>query len=640
MPANYLIQLTEGDYTANYTIYYNSVDTSNIATLLGTNLPAEGISLDELLAGVSIDIPGTADMIIIVGDGFCDNSIEFQVVPTEIPPPPPSLCMTFITDGSLNSWQFEPNSSQNDKTKWEYTLNNKMYTIVWNPFVVPNRWEMKFIDTVIFVSTNDSFIPDSNWTIQGFTTQFDTITNLKVIQGTCPLVEPLETEIKLDPNICKNLSKCTGMLTVINTVGGTPPYSYSLDGSTPTTNIIFDAVCPGNHVLTTIDSSGVETTNTFSIGEGQIPVTYTLDIDYNNVVNVNSDSTYTETVEWVITPNPALTAGAQLTFNLLIDVTQTSSLPGAGYIQDINLVYFNNVEINTTSNTTSTITTPRTDGCSSFDKTIVSEKKIYTITMREGDTLSGSGKSVLYIPFGYGQSVNGCTTKLEQKFDVNVSNMKTQSQCSTVENPPRITILNNSFVPGYNIETSLCDEGYCKTNCCLYYGVPNINVGSDFVYAPCNSDFVGSSVLYVPTYFCHNGANENNIPITIGNGTYEIVGCCPNIPNPTVKFDFNLCSPNLTAKIDIEVETNYINYEVENSLPNLCSITQTLSGIAGAVFRMDFFSVENGEYGFYVEVYDGPILLYYKSIENGQDEQFRYNLDIGHDYTVRIYDKI
>jgi hypothetical protein len=635
MPANYLIQLTEGDYTANYTIYYNSVDTSNIATLLGTNLPAEGISLDELLAGVSIDIPGTSDTIIIVGDGYCDNSIEFQVVPTETPPPPPSLCMTFITDGSLNSWQFEPNSVQNDKTKWEYTLNNKIYTITWNPFVVPNRWEMKFIDTVIFVSTNNTSIPDSGWTIEGFTTQYDTIINLKVIQGTCPLVEPLETEIKSDTNLCKNLSRCTGILTVVNTVGGTPPYSYSLDGSTPTTNILFDSVCSGNHELTTIDSNGVETTNTFTIGEGQIPTTYTLDIDYNNVVNVNSDTTYTETVEWVITPSPALTVGTQLTFDLLIDVTQTSSLPGVGYIQDINMVYFNNVEINTTSNTTNTITTPRTDGCSSFDKTIVSEKKVYRVTMREGDTLSGSGKSVLYIPFGYGQSINGCTTKLEQKFDVNVSNMTTQSQCSTVENPPRTTILNNSFVPGYNIETSLCDEGYCETNCCLYYAEVPDSDPSDFVFVSC-TDVYFTGTLVGSSYFCHNNTFGNIV--VEPDVSLSLIGCCPVIPDPKVTFEYNLCGPNIDATIGYQIGSNPpVNYVISNSIPSLCNIVESNNYPSGSQVIIDI-SVINQTKGFFVEFYDGPILIDYVNILSGEGKIYELNLSIGHDYLIKIYD--
>jgi hypothetical protein len=633
MPANYLIQLTEGDYTANYTIYYNSVDSSNIATLLGTNLPAEGISLDELLSGVSIDIPGTSNTIIIVGDGYCDNSIEFQVVPTETPPPPPSLCMTFITDGDLNSWKFEPNSSQNDKTKWEYTLNNNIYTITWNPFVIPNRWEMMFIDTVIFVSTNDSFIPDSGWTIEGFTTQYNTITNLKVIQGTCPLVEPLETEIKADTNLCKNLSKCTGILTVVNTVGGTPPYSYSLDGSTPTTNIIFDAVCPGNHELTTIDSNGVETTNTVSIGEGQIPTTYTLDIDYNNVVNVNSDTTYTENVNWVITPSPALTAGTQLTFDLVLDVIQTSNLPGVGYIQDINSVYFNDVEINTTSNTTNTTTTPRTDGCSSFDKTIVSEKKVYRVTMREGDTLSGSGKSVLYIPFGYGQSINGCITKLEQTFDVSVENMTTQSQCSTIETLLKTTILNNSFVPGYNIQISGCDATYCEENCCLYYGISQSNA-ADFVYYPCDGISVGSSVLYTPTYFCSNNTYGG---IIIENGEYSIVGCCPNIPEPSVTIQYNLCSQNLDATIDIQIGiSSPIQYNIIDSVPYLCSTTQTINSSSGSQLIVTT-DVINQEDGFYIEVYDGPILIYTNNVTSGQIT-FRSNLSVGHDYLIKIYD--
>jgi hypothetical protein len=633
MSANYLIKLTEGDYTASYTIYFNSVNSSNIATLLGSNLPAEGLTLDEMLSGVSIDIPGTANAIIVFGDGYCANSIEFQVTPTEQPPPPPLLCMTFITDGVLNSWQFEPVTTQNDKTKWQYTLDGNIYSIAWNPFVVPNRWEMKFIDTVIFVTTNSSNIPDSGWIIEGYTTEYDTIANLKVIQGECPLVEPLETEINADTNLCNDPSRCSGILTVLNTVGGTPPYTYSIDDSTPTTTTLFDSVCPGDHILTTIDSIGVETTNSFNIGTGQIPVTYSLEVEYFNTTTTNNSTTNVETTEWVITPVPALTAGATLTFDLIIETKQTVNLPGIGFIQDFSSVYFNNVEVTNFTTTSSSLTTPRTDGCSTFNKTIETERKKITLTMRQGDTLSGTGESILYIPVGYGQNVNNCITKLEQDVTLSFLNFTSQAPCSTIQVPPTTNVLSNSLVPGYNIDNRLCDTTYCATNCCLYYAVPTPGPVNDFIFFDCNGNF-GGGILTTPTYFCHNNTFGQILVVT---GQYSLVGCCDNIAQPKINVEYNLCSQGLTAQIDVSTINGSINQSITNSSPYLCNTRQTIDATAGGYLNINidvFNQVEN----VYLEVYDGPILIHTSNTTNDSQIGFTINMSVGREYTIKIYD--
>jgi hypothetical protein len=635
MPANYLIRLTEGDYTATYTIYYGSVDSSNIATLLGSNLPAEGLTLDEMLTSVSIAVPGTADSIIVVGEGYCANSIEFQITPTEQPPPPPPLCMTFITDGVLNSWQFQPVSSQNDKTKWEFTIDNKVYTIAWNPFVVPNRWDMKFVDNVIFVTTNNSEIPDSGWTIEGFTTQYDDIIGLKVIQGQCPTVEPLITEVQADTNLCRNLTRCTGVLTVLNTVGGTPPYTYSLDDSTPTTSVIIDDICPGNHVLTTIDSIGVETTNNFTIGTGQEPITYSLDIDFENVTNVNTSTTNTETTTWTITPIPALTAGARLTFDLILETKQTLSLPGVGFMQDFNSVFLNNVELTNFTTSTTTTTVPRTDGCSNFNKTTVSEKRKYTITLTENDTLSGTGESILYIPIGYGQNVNNCITKLEQDVILSVSNFTTLSPCSTTEVPPTTNILSNSLIPGYNLINRLCDATYCQTNCCLYFAEAQSGSQSDFVFVSCSGVYT-TQTLIGSSYFCH----DNSIyPIIVqSNVNLSIIGCCPDIPEPTVNFEYNLCGPNLDFDIFYGIGNSPSVYHyISNSQPSFCSVIEQNRNPAGSRVIINI-RVTNQTKGFYIELYDGPILIEYVSLLSGQGWDYDFNTSVGRDYRVKIYD--
>ena len=443
MNANYSIQLTEGDYTATYTIYYNSVSASNIATLLTSNLPADGLSLTTMLSGVNISVPGTANLIIVVGDGYCANSIEFQIVPIQTPVPPPDLCLSFIGDGILYSWQFTPNSTQNNKTKWESIQNGTTYTMYWNPFVVPNVWQVEVETKLVFISTNTTDIPDSSWTVQG-SGSYGPITNLNVIQGTCPDIEPITTKSRAENNLCSD-GTCTGIITVLTTLGGTPPYQYSLDNSAPTSSTIFSNVCPGQHDLETIDSNGLTNTTQITIQQGQIPTTYSLDINYSNVNVLSSVDTDIKKVEWAITTNPALPVGASVLFELILDSTQTISAPGTGVITIDEKTYLNNV-LQTPLTNENTSTSNRTDGCSAFQKSKKTQASSYYITLTSSSVLTGTTVSTLNIPTNSGSQSNGCVTKLEQSLTITINNFKFLGTCSNTNTPRPNTILDNQLL--------------------------------------------------------------------------------------------------------------------------------------------------------------------------------------------------
>jgi len=460
MNANYSIQLTEGDYTATYTIYYNSVSASNIATLLTSNLPADGINLTTMLAGVNISVPGTANLIIVVGDGYCANSIEFQIVPIQTPVPPPDLCLSFIGDGILYSWQFTPNSTQNNKTKWESTQNGTTYTIFWNPFVVPNVWQVEIEPTLIFTSTNTTDIPDSSWTVQG-SGSYGPITNLNVIQGICPDVEPITTKTNAENNLCADGTSCTGIITVLSTVGGTPPYQYSLDNSNPTPSTIFSNVCPGQHDLETIDSNGLTNTTQITIQQGQIPTTYSLDINQNNISVLSSVDTDIKKVEWTITTNPVLPVGASVSFELILDSTQIISAPGTGVITIDEKTYLNNV-LQTPLTNQNTSTSNRTDGCSAFQKSTTVQANSYYITLTSSSVLTGTTVSTLNIPTNSGSLSNGCVTKLEQSLKITINNFKFLGTCSSTNTPKPINILQNQLLYVENSFSWRKDEYYCE----------------------------------------------------------------------------------------------------------------------------------------------------------------------------------
>jgi hypothetical protein len=479
MNANYVVQILEGDYTATYTIYYDSVDSSNIATLLGSNLPAEGISLTDMLVGVRISIPGSSSLVLLVGDGYCKSTAEFSVTPIEPPVTAPDLCMRFITDNVLNSWLFTPNSTENGKTKWQTTQNNKTYSIIWNPLVSPNRWEMQFETSVKFISTNTSDIPTSSWSIQGFSDVYDSVSNLNVLEGICPTVEPLNTDVIAESNICAGSTSCSGIITIVDTVGGTPPYSYQLDNLSETTTTIFENVCAGIHTVTTTDSNGLTTSDQVTIDRGITPVTYTLSIEKTNRVITNTIDRNVERSDWKITIVPELVAGSSVSFDLVSRTTQTVSKPGTGNFNYINNVYLDSVFQTPSSEQTITSTILRDAPCQTFNNEITNIEKVYSIVMTQGTTLSGFSVSELIIPQGSAQSINGCVTVIEQGIRYEYRDARFLGPCSNFDTPKGNSVIGNTLTATV---VDCCPDGYVQVGdiCELTTDVINGPLGTSF----------------------------------------------------------------------------------------------------------------------------------------------------------------
>jgi hypothetical protein len=460
MNANYVVQILQGDYTATYTIYFDSVDVSNIATLLGSNLPAEGISLNDMLIGVRISVPGSATSVILVGDGFCESSETFSITPIIPPVTAPDLCMRFNADNVLYSWQFTPNSTQNGKTKWETSQNGRTYTIGWNPLVSPNRWEMQFEPLVKFISINTSEVPTSSWSVQGFSDNFDSISNLNVLEGTCPTVEPLNTDVIADSNICEGSTTCSGIITVVDTVGGTPPYTYKLDNLSETTTTIFENVCPGIHTITTTDSDGIITTDQVTIDRGINPVQYVLSLELTRQTITDTINRKVVRADWNYKITPELPVGSSISFELTSNIRQDILRPGSGNFNYINNIYLDGILISPNIENTQTSTLQRNSPCEAFSQEITEIYKTHNITMTQGTTLSGFSLSEMIIPERVGQNVNGCITQLKQQITFKYLNLKFLGPCSTVKSiKPEDTILSNTLEATV---INCCPDGYIQ----------------------------------------------------------------------------------------------------------------------------------------------------------------------------------
>lgn len=93
MALNYTVTLTGGTDNGTYTIYYDQVDPSNIATIYGSSTPATNLTLSQVQNGVIVTIPTGTGLIIFVNDNpnfatdCSTNQVIFNIVPDATPPP-------------------------------------------------------------------------------------------------------------------------------------------------------------------------------------------------------------------------------------------------------------------------------------------------------------------------------------------------------------------------------------------------------------------------------------------------------------------------------------------------------------------------------------------------------------------------
>jgi gliding motility-associated-like protein len=94
-----------------------------------------------------------------------------------------------------------------------------------------------------------------------------------------------------DPQILPELcpDECNGQIT-FNPTGGTPPYSYSLDGGADFTEGVLTDLCPDNYSLEITDANGCSSVQSFAIEPGlpaEITVSSPLEIIRGDTVQVN-----------------------------------------------------------------------------------------------------------------------------------------------------------------------------------------------------------------------------------------------------------------------------------------------------------------------------------------------------------------
>jgi len=358
--------------------------------------------------------------------------------PTLTPSPVWSdLCLLVIYPNvTYGPYQFVPNGSKNGKPSWRYGT----YNVIWS--TGNSRWEIQGWNesTGIPVSTNNTFIPTSAWSIAGGPQASITMT-----QGTCGSYAPLQASLEITKSTCNGTQNCNGSISV-TTSYGLAPYTYSINnGVTYQSSNIFNALCPNTYTVLVKDSAGSVLSKIATLGYDEAPVTYTIGVTLNNVITVDSSQ---QIANWRVNVTPALPVGTSITFNLNMSDIKQYNAPGTGLIQGTTSVYKNGTSIPRNSTNTTSQTTAR-PYCSPYQTITTTTTDVYPVTIGNGDVVSGTSTSILTITDAQVAN-NGCATSLVQDILISTSSPVKNgcSCCEVVNNSNSVGIVKHTLVNG------------------------------------------------------------------------------------------------------------------------------------------------------------------------------------------------
>lgn len=337
--------------------------------------------------------------------------------PTSTPEPIlPKLCFNCFTQ-SLNIGQlnFTYNGYENGKPRW--VSGSK--TLVWVPS--KQRWEILgwTESTGLPVSTSQSDIPLSSWSIQGYPGQQPQIV---IYQGDCLPYLPLNTTIQTNNTLCNNNVNCNGSI-IVSASFGQPPYSYSINNFPYQSGSIFNGLCAGQYTVNTKDSANNIQSKIVTIGSNNNNVSYVLNVE--SVGQVAYSKYVTAFVEgWRVTVTPALPLGTSISFLLTVNNVQQVKGPGTADLTGIIEVKSGNVILTPLNTQIGTTVTPR-ENCSPAQTTATTKVETYQVTITNTNSVSGTtftDFNVLSLSDGTEQPDDFCQIEMVQTITISTIN--------------------------------------------------------------------------------------------------------------------------------------------------------------------------------------------------------------------------
>jgi hypothetical protein len=352
------------------------------------------------------DFTATTTCSMIVPSPTPTQTITPTQTPTASPVYPP-LCfnITWLEQTPVQI-EFTPNGVVNGKPSW---TNGAGYNVVWNPNqgVWVTSGYTQYGGTLN--SQSPTIPPVSGW----YSVGSEIPANVSVLGQSC------STAVFLSAQILNSLANCEGVCNgsiLINPIGGTAPYTYSIDnGVTYQTSNIFTNVCGGSYSVVVKDSNGDQYSQVTTVANQSSTTTYSIGVQKLT----NTGTSGQKQMTWKVNIQPPLPQGAQISFNLQIENDQTILRPGDGIID-----YTNVVKKNTSTQSATPVTTSSTTNrpyCSPNTQTETIDTSTYNLTMGYNDVVSGTSVSTMEITLP--RNIEGCSTVLRQNVIVSVNNV-------------------------------------------------------------------------------------------------------------------------------------------------------------------------------------------------------------------------
>jgi hypothetical protein len=251
------------------------------------------------------------------------------------PPTPPivypsKLCITYGDGKTFVSIEANSGNTINGYPSWSASPSNQV--IYYNTGTT--RWEISgWTQSGVPVFNSPTAPPVGSWTILG--TYFKTLT---IIEGDCP-PPPLSMRISNNSPTCSTTND--GSI-VAFPIGGTPPYTYSLDGTIYQISNTFTNLIAGTYTLYVKDFNNTILSESTVLTPQETFQNYTINLtpisQTTNTVNTTETRTYTfkievtpqlpatKTLSFVLPINILITGNTTTIYSPTIQTTQISSL--------------------------------------------------------------------------------------------------------------------------------------------------------------------------------------------------------------------------------------------------------------------------------------------------------------------------
>jgi hypothetical protein len=354
MSKYYIIKITGGTSPGNYVIYLNQTPPAVIPPQYPSGGLAENLSLANLQAGITVEVPDDTTSIIVYNT-YCDNFVSL-IPPTTILYSEFCLSVSSTQNGGplTTNIHFIYNSiDSNNKPIW-VDASNPLSSISWDG----SKWlltpTLLYGNTMSSNSTLNSSITYPNFWVG---TGGSPLTSINTKEGSCLLEKKQLPPISTNDPTCL----CDGSI-IFNITLDNPPFNYSIDnGVSYSSSPIFTDLCSGIYSLSVVDSLGETYSSSVTLKNPEQSIPYTLSLFTTNTTPVINNVSIVNSYETTIVVTPPLPDGATITFDIIHNNSFYSSPnSGTSILTTSTILYKNNSEIlltNTSNSTNQSINT-------------------------------------------------------------------------------------------------------------------------------------------------------------------------------------------------------------------------------------------------------------------------------------------